>query len=152
MRATDLSVIREATIEDIPALVEMGMRFAQSEAYKHILRDNPVQFESMARMLITSESSVMLVLEKNGHVEGMIGMLCTPHFLSGDMFAGEVCWWINPEHRGNGVRLMKSAEDWSREHGATSIQMVAPNERVGRLYERLGYKLTEMSYQKQCNP
>lgn len=142
-------MIREATIDDIPVLVAMGMRFAQSDAYKRFVRDNPVQFEEMARMLITSGLGVMLVLEKNGCVEGMIGMLCTPHFLSGDMFAGEICWWINPEHRGDGVRLMKFAETWAREHGALSIQMVAPNERVGRLYERMGYQQTEVSYQKQ---
>ena len=145
-------VIREATVDDIPILVEMGMRFAQSDAYKHIVRDNPVQFEVMAQMLITSGLGVMLVLEKNGRVEGMIGMLCTPHFLSGDMFAGEICWWINPEHRGDGVRLMKFAETWAREHGALSIQMVAPNERVGRFYERMGYQQIETSYQKRCNP
>ena len=145
-------VIREATVDDIPVLVAMGMRFAQSDAYKHIVRDNPVQFEKMARMLITSGLGVMLVLEKNGCVEGMIGMLCTPHFLSGDMFAGEICWWINPEHRGDGVRLMRSAETWAREQGALSIQMVAPNERVGSLYERMGYQQTETSYQKLCNP
>jgi GNAT superfamily N-acetyltransferase len=142
-------VIREAIVDDIPVLVEMGMRFAQSDAYKRFVRDNPVQFEEMARMLITSGLGVILVLEKNGCVEGMIGMLCTPHFLSGDMFAGEICWWINPEHRGDGVRLMKFAETWAREHGALSIQMVAPNERVGRLYKRMGYQQTEVSYQKQ---
>jgi GNAT superfamily N-acetyltransferase len=143
-------VIREATLDDVPVLVDMGMRFAQSDAYNQVLRDNPVQIEQMARMLITSAVGFMLVLEKAGHIEGMIGMLCTPHFLSGDMFAGEICWWVNPEHRGDGVRLMRSAESLAHERGATTIQMIAPDERVGRFYERLGYRRIDTSYQKRC--
>ena len=143
-------MIRTATLEDIPSLVDMGMRFAQSDAYRHILRDNPAQIESMAHMLVTKDTCTMLVLEKDGHIEGMIGMICTPHFLSGDMFAGEICWWVNPDHRGDGIRLMKAAETWAKSRNALTIQMVAPNERVGRLYERLGYTQTETSYQKSC--
>ena len=141
-------MIREATLEDIPAMVEMGQRFARIDPYKDILHENPEQMAAMGTSLIESESGIILVLEREGSLIGMIGMVCSPHFISGEMFSGEVFWWVDQEHRGNGVRLMKAAEKWSREHGAKTMQMIAPTERVGRLYTRMGYFPTEISFQK----
>ncbi len=143
-------VIREATLEDVPTLVAMGRQFAQSATYRDVVRDNPEQMTVMAQTLITSDVGIMLVLERDGQLNGMIGMICMPHFLSGDVFAGEICWWVNPGHRGDGLHLMKAAEAWAQARGAKTIQMIAPNDRVGRLYERMGYRRTETTYQKAC--
>ena len=143
-------MIRTATREDVPALVAMGERFADSPDYRLVLRNNPDQLAITAEMLVTSEIGTMLVLESDRQLVGMIGMVCMPHFLSGELFAGEVCWWVDPEHRGGGLRLMKAAEAWALARGALTIQMIAPNARVGQLYERLGYTWTESMYQKAC--
>jgi GNAT superfamily N-acetyltransferase len=62
--------------------------------------------------------------------------------------AFEVVWWVEPEARGDGVRLLRAAEDWAIEQGIGKMQMVAPNERVGALYERMGYLPVETSYQR----
>jgi hypothetical protein len=56
-------------------------------------------------------------------------------------------WWVEPAARGCGLALLKRAERWALETGATAIQMSAPEARVGRLYERRGYRLVEMTYQ-----
>lgn len=140
-------MIRHATLDDVPAIVRMGQQFIQTD-YRHIVRENPEQMAALATMLIDGEHGTVFLIDRDGDVVGMIGMLCTTHFLSGDMFAGELFWWVNPDQRGNGVRLLKKAEAWALERGAKTIQMIAPNERVGQLYTRMGYMPTEMSFQK----
>lgn len=141
-------MIREATLSDVPAMVEMGQRFARTAPYRGVLHENPIQMAAMGTSLIESEAGTILVLERSGVLIGMIGMICTPHFMSGEMFAGEVFWWVDPGERGGGVRLMKSAEEWAAAQGAKTMQMVAPTDRVGRLYARMGYAPTETTFQK----
>lgn len=142
-------VIRPATLADVPALVVMGQQFAQTELYRDILRENPEQMAIVATHLIEDDTGTVLVLERDGILMGMIGLVCTPHFLSGDMYAGEVFWWVTPGQRGDGVRLLRAAESWAIELGAKTLQMIAPTERVGRFYDRLGFTRMETSYQKE---
>ena len=142
-------VIRPATLADVPALVVMGQQFAQTELYRDILRENPEQMAILATNLIEDEGGTVLVLERDSVLMGMIGLVCTPHFLSGDMYAGEVFWWVTPGQRGDGVRLLRAAESWAVEHGAKTLQMIAPTERVGQFYARMGFTRTEISYQKE---
>jgi GNAT superfamily N-acetyltransferase len=129
----------------------MGQQFAQTEMYRDVLHENPEQMAVVATNLIEHESATVLVLERAGVLVGMIGIVCTPHFLSGEMYAGEVFWWVTPGHRGDGVRLLRAAESWAIECGATRLQMIAPTERVGRFYDRMGFTRIETGYQKALN-
>ncbi len=140
-------MIRAATLEDVPRIVEMGQRFREL-IYRDLLADNPVQMRAISERLISGDDSVILVVEKFDRVIGMIGMMLFDHFLSAERVAGEVAWWIEPEDRGDGLRLLLAAETWARDNGAQKIQMIAPNERVGKLYRRLGYMPIETAYQK----
>ena len=142
-------MIRPATHEDVPALVVMGQQFAQTEMYRDVLHENPEQMAIVAGNLIDHEYGEILVLERDGMLVGMIGILCTVHFLSGELCAGEVFWWVTPGHRGDGVRLLKAAESWAVVRGAKKLQMIAPTERVGQFYDRMGFTRIEMSYQKE---
>lgn len=139
-------MIRLAAISDIPRLVEMGARFREQSTYKNHLAEDKGQLEVMAKKLVDVEG--MLVCEVNGAVVGMIGFIVFPHFLSGETVAGEVVWWVEPEHRGAGPRLMRAAEKKAAEQGAKKMQMIAPNDRVGKLYEHFGYAFVESAYQK----
>jgi histone acetyltransferase (RNA polymerase elongator complex component) len=58
-------------------------------------------------------------------------------------------WWVEPEHRGAGVRLVREAEKRAKEAGAQRIQMIAPTKQVGAIYERLGYAFIESAYGKR---
>lgn len=140
--------IREATVEDIPALVEMGKRFRAETRYVGIVEENAEQMAETARRLIESPSGVVFVACDASIPIGMIGMMAYPDHISGARVAGEVFWWMEPEARGHGLRLLRAAEKWAKEQCASSIQMVAPDERVEYLYRRLGYSRIETSYGK----
>lgn len=126
----------------------MGRRFIESSHYRAIVPDNPDQLRTTAAGLITSESGFVAVDDRDGTLVGMIGILLFPHHLSGERIAGEVFWWVEPERRGGGVRLMKRAEAWAKDHGAVRMQMIAPSAPVGALYARLGYAPVEIAYER----
>lgn len=141
-------MIREATPADVARIVEMGTRFVSDTTYRAFLTINPSQMAVFVARLIDGPASVIFVAERNGALLGMIGMLIFPHHMSGDLIAAEAFWWVEPEARGAGVRLLKTAEGWALTSGAKFLQMVAPTDRVGQLYERRGYARVETSYQR----
>lgn len=140
-------MIREATAIDVPRLVAMGCEFLHTTAYRDFLDDNPMQMATLADHLIGSDQGVVLVADHGGELTGMIGLLVAPHHLSAEPVAMEAFWWASTP--GDGVRLLKASEDWARAQGAVAMQMVAPDERVGALYARMGYQLIEHGYMRR---
>lgn len=136
-------MVRDATLADVPDLVAMGGKFIAHSAYAGRLRDDPEARAGLMRRLIENDDGAVFVLEGG---RGMIGMIAYRHPISGDLVAGEVFWWCEC---GRGVELFRAAEAWAIGFGVTAIQMVAPNARVGRLYERLGYAPLESVYQRE---
>jgi GNAT superfamily N-acetyltransferase len=141
-------VIRKALGTDAEQLNRMGQRFVADTPYGDLLTISPVRLAETIGHLLGNPDGVVLVSEKGRVLTGMIGLLAYNHPFSGERTAFEVVWWVQPEARGDGVRLLKAAEEWAREQGIQKVQMVAPNERVGALYQRLGYVPVETSYQR----
>lgn len=144
--------IRPATLADVPRLVAMG-REQIAVLYGGEVAETPAQLEALAIQLVTTPRCACFVAERDGAVVGMIGLIAYPHHLSGVLTVGEVMWWMAPEARGHGVALLRRAERWACEIGATYIQMMAPDARVGRLYEhRRGYQALETTYRAPVTP
>lgn len=139
-------MIRLAAESDVPRLVEMGLRFRRESEYHRHLRENPEKMGELAAQLVAQGS--LLVSQVDSDLVGMLGYVLFPHFLSGDLVAGEVFWWVDPRHRGEGLRLLRAAEGRARSCGAQFMQMIAPNERVADLYKRLHYSFVESAYQR----
>lgn len=141
-------MIREATREDISHLVVMGLHFVRSGEYGDHLDESPdALFETMFR-LIEGEDAILLVQGDDKPI-GMLGGLIYRHPLSWQTFFSELFWWVEPEHRGHGLDLPRHAEAWAKTLGATHCIMVSPNDRVSRLYEKLGYSKLETHYIKE---
>src|SRR5262245_59761593 len=141
-------MIRAATLEDVPRLVEMGRQFREETEYRDLILDNPAQMQAMAERLVGGPDSVVLVADNGTTLVGMIGLLLYPHHLSGEATVGEVMWWQHQEQRGAGVRLLREAERWAVEQGAVKMQMIAPSARIGAFNAKRGYRLMEWAYQK----
>lgn len=139
-------MIRLACASDIPRLVEMGLRFRRESEYSQHLLENAEKMAELAAQLAASDS--LLVSDRGGRLVGMLGYVVFRHFLSGELVSGEVFWWVEPEHRGEGLKLLRAAEDRSRSYGAKYMQMIAPNDRVADLYRRLSYTFVESAFQR----
>ncbi len=126
----------------------MGMRFLAETIYRRFMTGKPEQIAATIAQLLSSPNGTILVSDDDGHITGMIGVLIFDHPFSGERTASDVAWWVDPEARGHGIRLLHAAEEWARENGAKNMVMVAPDTRVGGIYARLGYTPIELSYQK----
>lgn len=141
-------MIREATLDDIGQIAVLGERFIQESHYHRLIGINPDALRSVAETLIAEDHGLLLVDEFYGELAGMIGMLATIHPTSWEPVASELFWYVPPEARGGGLKLLFAGERWARESGCKRCIMVSPNERVGTLYERLGYEFLETQYVK----
>jgi GNAT superfamily N-acetyltransferase len=140
--------IRPATSDDLPACVAMGLEFHATVAdYARLIDVNAEALTTLGHWLLAH--GVIFVGERDEEVVAMIGVAVVPHPMTGRLFGSEVFWYCTEAHRGCGVRLLRRAEAWAREQGAESMQVVAPDQRVAALYERLGYTLVERAFTRR---
>jgi len=142
--------VRPATLDDLPAILPMARRFVAS--YGAGLTENLAQLTGLATHLITNPACTLLVAETHHGLCGFIGLVGYAHHVSGVPTVGEVAWWVEPAARGSGLALLDAAEQWATAYGAQHLLMIAPNERVGSLYTRRGYRAVETTYQRALVP
>jgi len=143
--------IRQAVPEDVPRLVEMGRRFVRETEYADKVGVSPEHMQKFGTDLLANPAAAILVCDADGELRGMLALLIYPHPFSGESTAVELFWWVEPEHRGTGRELLQAGEQWARERGAKRMQVIAPNERVAKLYRRKGYGHVEDTYQRELN-
>lgn len=137
-------MIRDATADDIPVLLDMGERFA---AKGHIPcgYDRETMAQTFAHLI---EHGILLITEAR---DGAIGALCHPHPFNRHHLTGqELFWWS--EAKGTGSALFDALERRIEALGVNSFSMIALEalrpEAVGALYRRRGYSPVEHSYMK----
>lgn len=158
-----MATIRPATMDDVPAIVEMAKRFYPESPYPTIYGDMPaeqaaglaiVAMQGMAEHGIVP--GVMLVAEHGG---ALVGMLCAhidPATFTPAVIAAELVWWVEPEHRGGmtAVRLLRAGEAAARERGADVFNMAAlatSPEEAHQILQRMGYAPTHTIYTKRLS-
>lgn len=142
-------MIRTATLADVPRLVELGTRWISEGPYAGHITPRAESMAKLATGLIEADHGLVLVYESDGRTLGMIGAIATFHPYSGDPVMSEMFWYVEPESRGGGVRLLKAAEDWARSHGILDSIMISPSPKVSAFYRRLGYERLEEQFIKR---
>ncbi|GAB2493142.1 GNAT family N-acetyltransferase [Pseudoxanthomonas sangjuensis] len=145
--------IRQATRDDVPAIVAMSEKFYANTVFAEWFEFNPETVADIAATLASGH--VMLLAEQGGRVVGMVGLWVLPFvFNTRHCAAYEVVWWVNPDAQGSGVgkALLDAIEPACKERGAEVIHMVhmanSPPQ-AAALYERLGYAHSESAYAKK---
>lgn len=135
-------MIRQATAQDIPQLLEMGARFADRAGLVDHVGYNPDHMAQTFRLLI--EGHVIFIGER-----GALGAMKGPHPFNHDHWiAQELFWWSEGRE---GLRLLSAFEEWAAEycHSVRMITLEAVEpDRTARLYERRGYKPLERGFIK----
>lgn len=123
--------------------------------YAGIIEDKPEQMETCARQVMAAGK--ILLLEQDGHIGGLLGFIFANHHFSGQPYAAELMWYCETTARASRTlciaespagSLLVAAEKMAQEMGAESMCFTAPNEAVGAIYSRLGYKPLEVTYRK----
>lgn len=152
--------IRPAVLTDRDAILGMALRFMRESHYGTVITTVSVPgvtalIDSVLGLASDPDhgAALAIVAEDDGGVFGMLGLVACPHPLSGEPYGDELCWWVDPVHRGAllaGPRLLQRAEAWARARGLKFLKMVAPIDQpvVGRFYQHAGYAPVEMAYVK----
>lgn len=147
--------IREATVEDIPRLIELGREFFDMTELGKVTEYDPQSAGRCFMGLIESASSVVLVIEKEGTIIGGAGATIYPFYFNlGHKVAQEFFWFISEEHRGGAIsiRLFNMLEAWAKEHGAETMVMIALGcnfTSVSEFYRRRGYFQQETNFMRR---
>ena len=129
---------------DIPKLYGLCERLAGLST--HIDFDKPVFTDWWGR-LIDAELGCIFALPD---YKGMLAAIKMPIQHTGIMAAFEQFWVVDDSAKIRGIKLFKEFEQWAIDNKCKQIivnHMV--DLPIGKLYERLGYKLHEIHYMKE---
>lgn len=149
--------IRRATPGDHHELVRLATHFASTvEPYRTLFDgiDIPAQCGLVIKLLfdLGERAAIFVAVDADDIPHAGIAICENMNVVTGELFADEITWWVEPEMRGGrriGPQLMGAAELWATTRGLRSIKMVAPiPSTVGKFYERAGYQAIEVCYRK----
>ena len=144
-------MIRELTVDEIPLCVEGGKSFFDEGKLPGGFK--PEIFIACWQRLIRNGIGVILGLfNESGEIQGALGAVIYPDMNNGDITAVENFWYMLPQCRGQGLKLLKEYEKWARRRGAKRLAMIhllnLQPEKLGALYQRLGFEPIETNYIK----
>lgn len=137
-----------ATIDDVDDVLEMGMKFLKKTGYTKYSDEQNIR--NLIETVVTGRQDQMIILLEPG--VGFIAGQVTPFVFGPHYIASEIAWWINEEHRkdGAGAELLEAFEYWAKNvAGCTMITLTSLDPKVGKIYEKKGYKLYERAYMKE---
>ena len=141
----ELRMIRHATLQDIPALIDLG-QVMHAESRYSVMPYLPSRVERTLHMLMNGAGCV-LVAEVDGELVGGFMGACNEHYFSDQKVAGDLAIFVAPEFRGGmlGARLIKSFVEWAQEQGAkiidTGVTTGVTTPQTEALFAKLGGKL-----------
>lgn len=147
-------IIRHATGDDMPKLVELGQQFAEASPYYEYYDED--QFISIVYRLLSMETAACFVAEKDSELIGFIyAVMSSMWFNQSVPIVGEIAWWVTPEHRGRaGILLLKQLEEWAAERKAVLLSVCefdTVEKGLSSVLERRGFTAVEKNYYKKMH-
>lgn len=119
-------------------LEQDGAEFCQESAEK--------QFD----ILFNTPGIHGIIDDKDGVVVGAIILTIGPVLFGKGLLMQELVWYVHPQHRGSGVKLMLSAEQFAKEQHCDNLIMCGmEGDSSNAFYIKRGYKLLQNNYQKR---
>lgn len=146
--------VRSATLDDIPALVDMG-RMLHAESPRYARRSfNPNKVAARARLVIPFGGAH--IAEREGDIVGMLAGFVVADWYGDDKIASDLAFYVKPEHRKKGraaLMLVRAFEDWAISQGATDLvpgsSTLIGTESTATFFEKLGYERTGYGFYKR---
>lgn len=130
--------------------VQAAKRFIAQNGSGIPASDNLLSYWESA--IFNNPNMVTVIEEGKGFLVGVV----YPHLYNPQILCvQELGWWVEPEFRGSvvGIKLMKRFEEEAMARGVSHIMMIhlANDWNVGKIYEKLGYRLAEHTYIKEVH-
>ena len=137
-----------ATIDDLPEILSMSMKFMESTGYTKYSDEQTIS--NLIEAIVTGRQDTMIILLKPG--VGFLAGQASPFVFGQGSIASEIAWWINEDQRktGAGSELVEAFEYWAENVAHCNlISLTGLDDNIGKFYEKKGYKLYERAYMKE---
>lgn len=116
--------IRPLTIEELPLCLPYGPAFMKEYELPGVF--SPQTFIKNWTIWLTSFPAVMFGLWEEKHLTGGIGGMIHPDLNTGDLYAVEFFWYVDPAYRNTlmAARLPLTFKKWGKRNGAVRWKMV----------------------------
>ena len=142
-------MIRKPTEKEFYEVATMASNFEDHSSHVKVDPDHTVKVYGE---LVKSGVGVVFVIVKDGAVVGGIGGLKGPDLHYPRTIAVETFWFVLPEHRGEGLKLLAEFERWAVEKKCDCVAMIHLSDShpkvLEKIYKRKGYHLVENHYLK----
>lgn len=142
-------MIRAATLDDMPRLLELGQKFFDESGMADFTTYDPASAAELFAAMLQLPTGAIFLMERAGQVVGGIGGLIAPHYFNrASLSCTELFWFVEKKARGSleAVRLVCTLRDWAARQGATVLTMAALESSppsIKRLYAKMGLRPQE---------
>ena len=138
--------IVKATEHDIYAIACAMKEFENHT--KHVKVD--IDYTTGRYKPLVREGKAVFFILRDDVVRGAIGGIKAKDLHEDKLVAVETVWFVNPNYRGQGIKLLKHFEQWAKNEWCDAVAMIhlqdsMPDALKG-LYEKRGYSLVESHY------
>ena len=136
-------MIREATLNDLDRLVELGTHMHAESRYS-IFDFDPVKLRRYIQTFIEHDHGMIFVCEKNEVIVGGVMGWIEEQYFGHDKLLCDLALFVEPDKRGAmaGALLIKRFLEYGKEQGVAQIILTnssgVDKERVAQLYAKLG--------------
>lgn len=147
--------LKVANLTDLQEIKRMCKAFFLSSIYNDKEYDADKVHDTILELLHDPANRVILLALRGDKPCAVLAATVAPLLFNASRIATEVVWWVDDKHRRSGVgqQLIEAYEYWAINIAkADYIQLCSLNggDEVGQYYEKIGYKLTEKAYIKEC--
>lgn len=144
-------MIRIATNEELYGIAQLGPKFWSESNLPGDFKPD-VFVENWKKIIARDQGCILFNQDDKGEINGAIGLLVYQDINDGELVMQEAFWFVSPESRGFGIRLLKKAEEIAKMINVKRFVMthLLNNyaDQLSRLYPRMGFKALEINYIK----
>lgn len=137
--------------EDIPLIAEIGRSFHNEVPSIINTYNTDITIQSITALLDGGIGRLYGLVEDDKYV-GVLLAIVAPDLFTGVLSAKELAWYVKPEHRRYGIKLLRRFEEDAVNEGVSSIFLChlvdSMPDKVARLYTKLGYSKQDVIYRK----
>lgn len=142
--------ITEATLDQVESVASYMKDFEQATEFVKV--DVKYTTKIYQKMIREKRAAMFILWSDEDEMIGGLGCIIGPDIHYPRTIAVETYWFVKPEHRGGGIKLLEHFENWGKgkcDYVAMIHLADSMPDSLEHLYLRRGYKLTEKHYMKE---
>lgn len=139
--------IRFATVEDIPALLDLGQQMTEESRFKSYGLNRDKTAKILMSMIAQSKHSIIIVaVTKDGTMIGMLGGYAVDFFFCDVKVVQDRFFYVRPESRGSpaAIKILLAFRKWAEQHDVyelnINMSVAIEMERFNRMMGKLGFQ------------